>query len=152
LDVFKQMLVMFCSASGPKFAQKHPKLVRYLFNRESRDADDQRIFISLFDWSNSASQRQAGITGRIDIGGQSHVYAEISFPPFNLVMTVGGGDSPDPRLFEITWFKDYAYRELVPVRLVLTTLSVASYFPGDYRTMDDLKAHAAKMDTESQQE
>jgi hypothetical protein len=28
LDVFKQMLVMFCSASPPTFAQKHPRLVR----------------------------------------------------------------------------------------------------------------------------
>jgi hypothetical protein len=32
-------------------------------------------------------------------------------------MTVGGGDSPEPRLFEVTWFKNYGYREIVPVRL-----------------------------------
>lgn len=29
LDVLKQILVMFCSASSPSFAQKHPRLVRY---------------------------------------------------------------------------------------------------------------------------
>jgi hypothetical protein len=101
LDVFKQMLVMFCSAAPSTFAQKHPRLVRYLLNRESRDADDQRIFISIYDWHNSIALRQSGLTARIDGGGGSHLFAEISFPPFNIVMTVGGGDSPDPRLFEV---------------------------------------------------
>ncbi|WP_354266319.1 hypothetical protein [Bradyrhizobium sp. I1.7.5] len=148
LDVFKQMLVMFCSASPSTFAQKHPRLVRYLLNRESRDADDQRIFISLYDWHNSIALRQAGLTARIDGGGGSHLFAEISFPPFNIVMTVGGGGSPDPRLFEITWFKNYGYRETVPVRLRLTALSVTSYFPGDYRTLDELKARASEADAE----
>lgn len=32
LNVLKQMLVMFCGASPPSFAQKHPSLVRYLLN------------------------------------------------------------------------------------------------------------------------
>jgi hypothetical protein len=148
LDVFKQMLVMFCSASSPGFTQKHPRLVRYLLNRESRDADDQRIFISLYDWHNSIALRQAGLTARMDIDGGSHHFSEISFPPFNIVMSVGGGDAPDPRLFEVTWFKNYAYRETARVRLRLAALSVTSYFPGDYRTLDELKARASEADTE----
>jgi len=139
LDVFKQMLVMFCSASSPSFAQKHPRLVRYLLNRESRDADDQHVFISLYDLVNSKSSRQAGLTGRIDAEGSSQLFSEISFPPFNLVMSVDGG-CPDPRLFEVTWFKQFAYRELANVRLTLNNLAVHSYFPGDYRTFEDLKA------------
>jgi hypothetical protein len=148
LDVLKQMLVMFCSASPPKFAQKHPKLVRYLLNRDSREVDDQRIFLSLYDWHNSIAIRQAGPTGRIDLGGGSHVFAEISFPPFNIVMTVDGSGAPDPRLFEVTWFKNYNYHETVPVRLKLTSLTVTSYFPADYRSIDELKARAAQADAE----
>ncbi|WP_143279187.1 hypothetical protein [Bradyrhizobium sp. C9] len=139
LNVFKQMLVMFCSASPPTFSHKHPKLVRYLLNRESRDADDQRVFVSLYDLANSRAARQSGLTGRIDMSGSSHVYSEISFPPLNLVMSVSGG-SPDRQLFEVTSFKNYAYKERAVVRLTLNNLAVNSYFPGDYRTVDELKA------------
>jgi hypothetical protein len=146
LDVFKQMLVMFCSASPPGFAQKHPKLVRYLMNPGSRDADDQRIFISVYDWHNSIALRQTGLTARIDLSGGTHVFAEISYPPFNIVMTVDGSASPDPKLFEITWFKNYGYHETVPVRLKLSSLSVASVFPADYRTLDELKAQGSQAD------
>jgi hypothetical protein len=140
LNIFKQILVMFCSASPPSFAQAHPRLVRYLLNPESREADDQRVFMSLYDIVNSKAARQSGLTGRIDMEeGSSHVYSEISFPPFNLVMSVSGG-CPDPRLFEVTWFKEFEYQEQTTVRLVLNNLAVNSYFPGDYRTLEELKS------------
>jgi hypothetical protein len=139
LDVLKQILVMFCSASPPSFAQKHPRLVRYLLNPESRDADDQRVFLSLYDLHNSKAARQSGLTGRIDGSGQSNVFSEISFPPFNLVISVSGG-TPDPKLFEITNFKDFAHRERRTVRLQLHNLAVNSYFPADYRTFEELKS------------
>jgi hypothetical protein len=142
LDVFKQMLVMFCSAAPPAFTQKHPSLVRFLLNRESREADDQRVFISLYDIVNSSALRQSGLTGRIDGTGASHLYSEISFPPLNLVMSVSGG-CPDPKLFEVTFFKQFGYRERAPVRLILNNLAVNSYFPADYRTFEELKAQAA---------
>jgi hypothetical protein len=144
-DVLKQILVMFCSASSPSFAQKHPRLVRYLLNPDSREADDQRVFISLYDVANSRVARQAGLTGRIDMGGQSHVFSEISFPPFNLVMSVSGG-CPDVNLFEITGFTESAHRERRTVKLTLNNLAVNSYFPGDYRTFDELKSPAKNTD------
>ena len=119
LDVFKQMLVLFCSASPPSFAQKHPGLVRYLLNPEARQGvSDLRVFISLYDLNNSKASRQSGLTGRIDLTGQSVVFSEISFPPFNLVMSASGG-SPDAALFEITWFKEFAHRQEHRVRLTL---------------------------------
>jgi hypothetical protein len=138
LDVLKQIFVMFCSASAPSFAQKHPRLVR-LLNPESRDADDQRVFISLYDLVNSRAARQAGLTGRINIDGQSHVFSEISFPPFSLVMSVSGG-CPDVNLFEITGFKEFAHRERRTMKLTLNNLAVNSYFPGDYKTIEELKS------------
>jgi hypothetical protein len=153
LDVFKQMLVMFCSASPPTFAQKHPRLIRFLLNRESRDADDQQLFLALYDFKNSFGLRQAGLTGRIDGHGASHLFAEISFPPLNIVMSASGG-SPDPKLFEVTWFKQFAHRQEARVRLTLNSLAVTTYFPADYRTIDELKAHVQSSDRlthESQQ-
>jgi len=50
---------------------------------------------------------------------------------------------PDPALFEITWFKEFAYRETHTVRLSLNNLAVNSYFPADYRTFDGLKAQGS---------
>jgi hypothetical protein len=138
LDVLKQILVMFCSASPPSFALKHPQLVRFLLNKDARDFEDLRIYMSLYDLENSKVSRQAGLTGRLDGDGKSQIFSEIAFPPFNLVLSVNSG-SPDPRLFEITWFKQFAFRQKATVKLTLNNLAVNSYFPGDYRTLDDLK-------------
>jgi hypothetical protein len=147
LNVFKQMLVMFCSASPPSFAKKRPQLVRYLLNRESVDCDDlrdMRLFISLFDLNNSNSTRQAGITGRIDVrSSKPDVYSEISFPPFNLVMSLSG-TNPDPRLFDISWFAQYRLNHRQEVKLRLHNLAVNTYFPGDYRTVDEVAATLAE--------
>jgi hypothetical protein len=77
------------------FSQRHPRLVRYLLNPESRDADNQQIFMSFYDLNNSKVSRQSGLTSRINDTG-SHLFSEISFPPFNLVMSVGGGARTQP--------------------------------------------------------
>ena len=69
-------------------------------------------------------------------------YSEISFPPLNLVMSVSGG-CPDPKLFEVTSFKQFGYRERATVRLTLNNLAVNSYFPADYRTFEKLKSQVA---------
>jgi hypothetical protein len=116
---------------------KHPRLVRYLLNRDSRDADDQELFLSLYDVNSSIASRQAGLTSRLDADGSSHLFAEIAYPPLNIVMAVSGG-SPDARLFDVTWFKNFAYREEARVGLILNSLAVTTYFPADYRTMDEL--------------
>jgi hypothetical protein len=108
-------------------------------NRQSRDFDDQRVFLSLYDLNNSTAARQSGLTGRIDASGASNLFSEISFPPFNIVMSPTEG-APDPRLFEVTWFKEFGYREEVRLRLGLNNLAVTTYFPADYRTIDEVKA------------
>lgn len=147
LNVFKQMLVMFCSASPPDFARKHPQLVRYLLNRDEVNCSELRglrLFMSLFDLKNSHAARQSGITGRMELGNStSHVYSEISFPPFNLVMSLSG-TNPEPRLFDISWFAQFPLNERREVEMRLHNLAVNSYFPGDYRTMDELAATVAE--------
>jgi hypothetical protein len=147
LNVFKQMLVMFCSASPPEFAKRRPELVRYLLNRdlvECGDLRDLNLSISLYDLNNSHAARQSGIIGRIELGNpKAHIYSEISFPPFNVVMSLSG-TSPEPRLFDISWFARFHFNERRDVKLRLHNLAVNSYFPGDYRTMDELAATLAE--------
>jgi hypothetical protein len=138
LNVLKQILVMFCSASSPTVTQKKPDLVRYLMNPESRDAGQERVFLGLYDLVNSKSSRQSGLTGRINGHHGVQLFSEISFPPFNLVCSVSGGN-PDPGLIEITWFKNFAYGEIANISLTLRNLAVNSVFPADYRTIDEIE-------------
>jgi len=143
-DVLKQIITMFCSACGPGFAAKKPEVVRYLLNREICSLPpDISVFLAFFDRHSSRATRQSGITGRLSGDAGSHIYSEISFPPFNIVMTLNS-PAPNPRLFEITWFKGFNYGESAWVNLRLWNLAVNSFFPGDYRTYEELAAIGTK--------
>jgi hypothetical protein len=98
----------------------------------------------LYNAKNSNATRQAGITGRLELGNpKTHIYLEISFPPFNLVMSLSG-TNPENRLFDISWFAQFPFNERRVVRLRLHNLAVNSYFPCDYRTFDELEATLAE--------
>ncbi|HWZ38261.1 MAG TPA: hypothetical protein VNY08_08180 [Bradyrhizobium sp.] len=142
LNVYKQILVMFCSASPPAVTQKRPELVRYLLNPQSRDGGGhERVFLGLYDLANSKSTRQSGMSGRIS-GDRIHVFSEISYPPFNLIWSASGGN-PDPGLVDITWFNQFEYGQSADVTLALRTLPVNSVFPADYRTVDEIRQQAS---------
>jgi hypothetical protein len=136
LLVLKQILVMFCSACGPNFV--FPDLARYLLNRESRDLPPgHEVYLGLYDRKSLAS-RQAGLTGQLDLSGASCTYAEISFPPLTLVLTVNS-PSPDPRLMRITWFNQYSWRERWRGSLPLDCLQVNTPIPGTYATQEQIE-------------
>ncbi len=147
LRVLKQILVMFCSACPPGFAAKHPDLVRYLLNRTSREFPPGiQVWASLFDTRNSRATRQSGISGRLDLDAGTSIYSEISFPPFNFVMTLDGSRPPDTRLANIDFMHEFEYSEHAEVTLSLYNLSVNTYFPGDYRTLDQLPSKSNDAD------
>ena len=100
-QVLKQIFVMFCSACGPAFAENQPDLVRYLLNKDAQELPQKLdIYLGLQD-RKSVMSRQAGITvraGLTDASGLSiRTYAEISFPPLVILMSVDT-PSPDARL------------------------------------------------------
>ncbi len=134
LNVLKQILTMFCSACGPNFAEKHPALVRYLLNPESREYPNTRFRIgaALFDVAHSTAARQSGISGRMNSeSGKNETFSEISYPPFNFVLSLTG-DFPDSRLVDITWMNEFSHRERSYVFLPLLALSVNTYLPAVY--------------------
>ena len=140
LNLLKQILTMFCSACPPDFSLKNPSVVRYSLNQYSGDFPHAiKIYLSPFDSRNSRATRQSGITGRLELGGESHIYSEISFPPFNLLMSLNSPPS-DERLFDVTWFRNYALGEDADVRLILHNLPVNSYLPADYRGTEELRS------------
>jgi hypothetical protein len=146
-NVLKQILTMFCSACGPSLATDHDR--RYLLNRLSSDLPpDKRFYLSFFDPHDSIATRQSGVSHRTDLSGQFDSYSEICFPPFNSVMALKGS-SPDPRLYDITWFARYRVNEEAWVPLSLASLAVATYLPGVYLSRDEReKIREARLERE----
>jgi hypothetical protein len=88
LRVLKQIIVMFFSACGPGLRKAHPDLVKFVLDRERRFVpSDIHMWAYLHDPVESTSTRQAGVTGLMSLGGDQHVFSEIAFPPFGLIMS-----------------------------------------------------------------
>jgi len=142
LKVLKQIIVMFFSACGPEFRKAHPDLVKFVLDRERRIVPDEiHIWLYLRDPVESTSTRQAGVTGRLMLGGNTDVFSEIAFPPFGLIMTFKD-QSVQRELCDITHFGYASYRTWDTYFLKLPVFPVVSWFPGDFRTVDELKKTA----------
>ena len=139
LKVLKQIIVMFFSACGPGLQKAHPDLVRFVLDRERRILPkDVHIWVYLRDPVESTSIRQAGVTGLMSLDGDSHLFAEIAFPPFGLIMSF----KEEPvriGLANIDHFGLEKFNTWDVFYLKLPVLPVVSFFPGDFRTADEMK-------------
>ena len=89
LRVLKQILCMFFSVNGPSFQVRHPDLVRFVLNRESREFPRYLHIYAFYTFSDrSRAVGSAGLVKGIGSGSSSvHVFSEVTFPPFGFVMT-----------------------------------------------------------------
>lgn len=135
LNVLKQILVMFCSCNGPRFAEVHEQLIRFLLNPESRDYPRNfHLSIALFNPEHSALVRSSGIVSQMDLDTkQVSVFSEISFPPLVIVLNLSERQ-PDRRLTNIDWFSNYNYNEVKTIPLILHSLPVSTPIGGTYLT------------------
>ena len=72
------------------------------------------------------------------LGGDQHVFSEIAFPPFGLIMSF----KPEPvheELCNITHFGQANINAWDIMYLKLPVFPVVSFFPGDFRTVDEMK-------------
>jgi hypothetical protein len=140
LRVLKQIAVMFFSACGPGLRKTHPELVKFVLDRERRLVPDNIHFWAyLHDPARSTSTRQSGVTGRGTLGKGHHVFSEIAFPPFGLIMTFDANPIQND-LCDLTHFGQSTYRTWDIVYLKLPVLPVVSFLPGDFRTVDELNS------------
>ncbi len=141
-QVAKQIFCMFASACGPGLFETNPELTRYVLNRDQIGVPDKfRIYAFLMS-PLSTLVRQTGITGLMKGGlvqGSVHHFAELSFPPFGYILTLES-EPPDRGLQDITFFTDYRYRDFRSLHLRLPMREVNSYFPADFRTVDEWDA------------
>jgi hypothetical protein len=144
LRFLKQVVVMFFSACGPSLQDKNPDLVRFVLNRTERQIPRHIHFYAyLHHPTESTVIRQTGLTGVLKGQGNTHVFAEIAFPPFGLILSI---DRPpiDTRLCEITHLNEYSYTVSDIVYLKLPVFPVTTWFAGDFRTVDEVNRDVAE--------
>ena len=159
LRVVKQIICMFFSITDDLFGCNHPDLVRFVLNKNERHLNpDIRIF----------AYYNVGPHGRY-IGGasiekmrpdeinrdtmddiihktesdfaKSRLLSEIACIPLGYVMNFGS-EAPDNRLLDISFFAKYAYDDYTPIELQLPVLPIYTYFPGDYRSREQVHQDA----------
>jgi hypothetical protein len=145
LEILKQIVAMFMSANSPEFQAAHPDLVKFVLDPQDRFLNPRYRFFTYY--TVSSRLRQIGLTCAIDIErGGTRFMSEITFPPYGYVMTTDSG-SPDGRLFEITDFSRFGYREYKELGLKLNVLPIEGIMACDYRTRDEiLRDQVAQLD------
>jgi len=136
LRIIKQIIAMFFSINGPEFSQANPELVKFILNRDYRYISPKYRF---FVYYNTGGRlRSSGVSAMVDINtGSVCVLSEMNYFPYGYVMTFESAP-PDPRLFEITHFSRYGYNTFEVMGLKLPVLPTHLWFPGDYRTREQI--------------
>jgi hypothetical protein len=140
LRVLKQIVVMFFSACGPSLRKTHPGLVGFVLNREQcYFPHGVHVWAYLHDPVESKATRQSGVTGLMSLRGDQRVFSEIAFPPFGLIMSFDAVPVKHD-LCELTHFHLSSINSWSIEYLKLPVLPVVSFFPGDFRTVDEIKS------------
>jgi len=138
LPVLKQIMAMFASACGPSFFSSAPEIRRWVLNPDLPGLSDRFKIYCYFISPKSRSTRQAGITGLVQVGVGSSTFAEIAFPPFGYILCLDSLPN-DRGLADISFFRKFRRREFQVIYLNIPIREVNSFFPGDFRTMDEIK-------------
>lgn len=143
LRFLKQVVTMFFSACGPKLQEKNPELVRFVLNRETRRIPLTFQFFAYLHHPKSAAIRQSGLTSVMTGSRKQHLFSEIAFPPFGLIMSVQGHPPIEQRLCDITHLDNYSYSAWDVLYLQLPVFHVTTVLPGDFRTVEEVKSDIA---------
>lgn len=143
LRILKQIVTMFFSVNDENaFRQAFPELVEFVLNKDKRYLPPKFRFFVYFNPGDRF--RYSGLSARADLDtGKVNTLTEISYPPFGYVMTVDS-EPPDDRLLEITHFSRYRYQDFKVMDLKPPVLPTATYWPGDYRTREEVRQQAAE--------
>jgi hypothetical protein len=137
LAIIKEVIAMFFSVNSERFRLPNQELEKFVMNRDARYLSPKYRFFVYYN--TDGHFRYIGLTGQLNVfTGRRILISEISYPPFGYVMTIDS-EPPDSRLFEITHFAEYRYEEFAVMELRLPTLPTHTMYPGDYRTMKELK-------------
>jgi hypothetical protein len=143
LRIIKQIITMFFSVNGSEFGDANPELVKFVLNREQYNLSPKYRFFVYYNISGRF--RFVGASAKVDSHTREIItLSEINFPPYGYVMTFGSAP-PESRLFEITYFSKYRYKDHVVKAMKLPVLPTHMWFPGDYRTKEEIEKQAKSL-------
>jgi len=146
LRIIKQVITMFFSVNQPGFAEANPDLVSFVLNRERKYLPDD-VFISMY-MNRVGRGRFFPVSGHGDLDRGFEIISEFSFPPFGFVLSF----DKEPfykKLYNIRFFSSFGYNDQVVLFLPLYILPTFSHLPGDYRTLEQMKADRLKWNLRS---
>lgn len=138
----KEVVLMFCSLNGSRFAETHPEIKDFIMSKDNRQLPPK---ITIYMYLNTSKLiTRTGITGLIEFEKPSKIYvvSEYNFPPFGFAMYIG--NAKYDRLTDITWFDEYDYDEMVDIHLEVPILERNIPFPADYRTAVEIEYDRTK--------
>ena len=156
LRVIKQIITMFFSVNDDLFRGNHPELVKFILDKNKRYlSPDIRILVY---FNGSPRARYIGGISMTKMSpddinpdtmenlhrkieseyAKSRLLSEIAFPPLGYVMTFNS-EQLDKQLFDISFFTKYRYDDRTSIPLKLPILPVHTWFPGDYRSSEQVQ-------------
>lgn len=141
LRFLKQVITMFFSVNGDKFAERHPELVKFVLDRPSTGLPPKyKVDVVLL---RGGFARSSGVFGAINTWtGRPEVASEIAHFPFGLRLIFG--DVHSERRGAIEHFARLGLDEEREVWLHTVAGHVVTKFPGDYRSRERVDAEAAE--------
>lgn len=142
LSIIKQIATMFFSINMDQFRLANPDLEAFVLDRDRKYLPPRYRFFVYF--AADGRHRAVGTSGMLHIeSGVIHVMTELAYPPYGYLLVFDGAP-PDNRLFEITHFARYDYRQFEVMELRLPVLPTHTSFPGDYRSKEQIFRDAAR--------
>jgi hypothetical protein len=141
LRIVKQVLVMFCSVSGPDFTSCNPTIRQFLLDRERRYLDPK--FAVYVYYCAQGVVRMWGPSAILSFDSSAErlrkksLMAEIVFPPYGYVLTIDS-QPPDLRLTDISYFAGCGFDDRIIFGRNLCVLPTHLALPGDYRTEQEI--------------
>lgn len=139
LAILKQLATMFVALHmhDPGFRAKNLDLARFAYFPELRTLDPRYRFWLYY--VAPGPLRMTKFSGILKTDGTAGPMfgMEISYPPFGYMMTFGSSPQ-DERLFQITGFKNYRFKERKIMKMHLPILPTHGPMTGDYRSFGDL--------------
>jgi hypothetical protein len=137
LNILKQILAMFCVVNA-SYRGLHERVRHFILNPCSQQLpDDIRVFayccfgkrVRIHDLMAKCSLSSSDM----------RLYSEISMSPLGVALEVQG-QKPDPRIMEITYFKEFPFDAQIERHMNVPNLAVESPLPLDFRTWDQIEA------------
>ena len=161
--VIKQIVCMFFSnpKTDERFSHNHPDLVKFVLNKNECNLNPDIRIYTFFNGGERSRHVSNAFRSKIGPEGlnrntavnmtreansalvASRLLSEIACRPLGYMMSF----DPAPSDFlpvDISLFARYSYYEETSISLKLPVLAVSTYFPGDYRSLKEVRHDAER--------